>query len=85
MTLNLTPEEQIIRQRQQQKAWREAHPEQVKKYYHYHQSRPEHRERIRLWHATHRAQINSKARERYRLRYPIPDLWPGVDIEDSTD
>ena len=73
MSLNLTPSEKILRQRQQQKAWREAHPEKVKAYYHYHQSRPEHRERIRLWQATHRSQINLKARERYRLRNPIPE------------
>ena len=29
MTLNLTPDERIQRQRQQQKQWREAHPENL--------------------------------------------------------
>ena len=73
MTLNLTPSEKSLGSGNSRKH-REKHTlKKVKAYYHYHQSRPEHRERIRLWQATHRSQINSKARERYRLRNPIPD------------
>ena len=65
MVLALSAEEKIMRQRDQQKAWRERNKDKVAQYYIFHRSRPEHRDRIRLWHATHRTQINSKARERY--------------------
>ena len=68
MVLAITAEDKILRQRQQQKAWRQANPDKIKAYYHYHRSRPEHCERIRLWHSTHREQINLQARERYRAK-----------------
>ena len=68
MVLAITAEDKILRQRQQQKAWRQANPDKIKPCYHYHRSRPEHCERIRLWHSTHREQINLQARERYRAK-----------------
>ena len=67
MVLALTPAEKH-RQRQQQKAWREANPEKVKAHYNFHRSRPEHRARIKAWHLEHKDLINWQARERYRLR-----------------
>ena len=64
MVLDMSAEDKILRQKAQQKAWRENNKERVKAYYTYHSSRPEHRERIRLWHSTHRDQINQRARAR---------------------
>ena len=58
----------MTRQREQQKAWRQANPQKVKEYYDFHRSRPEHRERIKAWHLFHRGRINTQARERYRTR-----------------
>ena len=81
MVLGITAEDNILRQRQQQKAWRQANPEKVKAYYHYHRSRPEHCERIRLWHSTHRQQINLQARERYRIKTG-QDRTPEVRVSD---
>ena len=81
MVLGITAEEKILRQRQQQKVWRQANPENVKAYYHYHRSRPEHCERIRLWHSTHREQINLQARERYRTNTG-QDRAPEVRVSD---
>ena len=60
----MSAEDNILKQKAQQKAWREANKERVKAYYIYHSSRPEHRERIRLWHSTHRERINQRARIR---------------------
>ena len=71
MVLGITAEDKIIRQRQQQKAWRQANPDTIKAYYHHHRSRPEHCERIRLWHSTHREHINQQARERYRNKIAL--------------
>ena len=64
MVLDMSAEDKILRQKAQHKAWRENNKERVKAYYIYHSSRPEHRERIRLWHSTHRDQINQRARAR---------------------
>ena len=64
----LTPAEKH-RQRQQQKVWRAANPEEtLKTYYNFHRSRPEHRARIKAWHLEHKDLINWQARERCRLR-----------------
>ena len=43
-------------------------------------------DRIRLWHATHRAHINLKARERYRLRILAEnDLSAESEPSEDTD
>ena len=85
MVLGITAEDKIIRQRQQQKAWRQANPDKVKAYYHYHRSRPEHCERIRLWHSTHREHINQQARERYRNKIALGEthLCQAVEVRVS--
>ena len=83
MVLGITSEDKIIRQRQQQKAWRQANPDKVKAYYHYHRSRPEHCERIRLWHSTHREHINQQARERYRNKIALLDTRQAVEVRVS--
>ena len=81
MVLGITAEDKIIRQRQQQKAWRQANPDKVKAYYHYHRSRPEHCERIRLWHSTHREHINQQARERYRNKITLGETHLRQTVE----
>ena len=83
MVLGITAEDKIIRQRQQQKAWRQANPDKFKAYYHHHRSRPEHCERIRLWHSTHREHINQQARERYRNKIALLDTRQAVEVRVS--
>ena len=83
MVLGITAEDKIIRQRQQQKAWRQANPDKIKAYYHHHRSRPEHCERIRLWHSTHREHINQQARERYRNKIALLDTRQAVEVRVS--
>ena len=83
MVLGITAEDKILRQRQQQEACRLANPLKVKSYYHYHRSRPEHCERIRLWHSTHREQINLQARERYRTKIAHLDTRQTVEVRVS--
>lgn len=83
MVLGITAEDKIIRQRQQQKAWRQANPDNIKAYYHHHRSRPEHCERIRLWHSTHREHINQQARERYRNKIALLDTRQAVEVRVS--
>ena len=79
MVLDMSAEDKILRQKAQQKAWRENNKERVKAYYIYHSSRPEHRERIRLWHSTHRDQINQRARARRLASLAALQEQQGVD------
>ena len=78
MTLQLTAEELVARQRLQQKLWREVNPERVKGYYLKHKARPEHLERVRQWKSAHREEINSRVREKRRLKQVGPQ---GVDAD----
>ena len=62
MTLGLSPDEIVARQRLIQKHWRESHPERVMEY------REKHREAKTLWQRANRARINQRNREIYSQR-----------------
>ena len=79
MTLHLTQEELAARHKAQQKAWREAHPDNVRAYHRKYAAKDDVKERKRDFERTNRERINERRRELYRLHNPIPT--PG----DSSD
>ena len=72
MTLHLSAEELITRHRAQQKAWRLAHPDKVCEYHRRHHARPEVKERRLQWQRDNKQRLNTRRRELYRERHPLP-------------
>lgn len=65
---DLTAEERLARQREQQREWRELHPARVKALQLKHAARPEIKARKRQWAAENREAVNARRRERDRLK-----------------
>jgi hypothetical protein len=68
MTLYLSPEELLARHKEQQKAWREAHPERVQAYHLKHQSSTEGKARRKAWAQANKERVNIRRKELYHLR-----------------
>ena len=68
MTLHLSPASILARNKQKQKEWREAHPEQVRAFHVKHNARPETKERKLKWAQENRDHINTRRREQYQQR-----------------
>ena len=68
MTLHLSPEELIARHKEQQKAWRAAHPDRVRAYHLKHQSSPEGKARRKAWAQANKERVNMRRRELYHQR-----------------
>ena len=68
MTLHLSPEELIARHKEQQKAWRAAHPERVQAYHLKHQSSPEGKARRKAWAQANKDRVNERRRQLYQIR-----------------
>ena len=68
MTLHLSPEELIARHKEQQKAWRAAHPDRVQAYHLKHQSSEEGKARRKTWAQENKDRVNIRRRELYHAR-----------------
>ena len=68
MTMHLSPEELIARHKEQQKAWRAAHPDRVQAYHLKHQSSLEGKARRKAWAQENKERVNIRRREIYHTR-----------------
>jgi hypothetical protein len=67
MTLQgFTPEEKRARQRDQQAAWRKAHPEKSRLYAIVYNAKPEARELKKIWHQKNKERIAATRKVQYR-------------------
>lgn len=67
MTLHLSAEELVTRQREKQRVWRQANPDKCKAYGVIHNARPEVKARKRVWQLDNKDEINRRKREKYAL------------------
>jgi hypothetical protein len=81
MTLNLTAEEIITRNKAKQNQWRIDHPERVRAFHRKYNSKEEVLERKREWSRANRERINAKRRETYHKRM----YGPFESIPESTE
>ena len=68
MTLHLSPEEIVARNRAKQKQWRLDHPERVKEFHRRYNAKSEVSARKTQWAREHRDEINKRRREIYQSR-----------------
>lgn len=68
MTLHLSPEEIIARNKEAQRQWRLNHPERVRGFHKKYNAKPEVSARKTEWARAHRDEINERRREIYRLK-----------------
>jgi len=68
MTLHLTPEEIIARNREARRVWRQSHPDRVKAFHKKYNAKPEVIARKSDWARAHRDEINERRREIYRRK-----------------
>jgi len=66
MTLGLSPEELILRQKEQQRQWRLNHPEKIREFHKKHNSKPETAARKAEWYRQNADTVNEKRRARYK-------------------
>ena len=78
MTLHLSAEELAARHKEQQRAWRMAHPEKVKGYHNKHNAKPEVKERRKAWQNENKDKINARRRELYSQRNQPPEQSSSV-------
>ena len=67
----------------QQKAWQEAYPDKVKAYHRKYAAKDDVKERKREFERANRERINTRRRELYRLRNPLPTPTEGNDSADQ--
>lgn len=72
MTLHLSAEELLARQKRQQYEWRQANPEKVRAYYRKHNQTEKSIERRKTWAVENKERCNARRRELYRMRNPLP-------------
>ena len=68
MTLHLSPEEIIARNKAKQRQWRIDHPDRVKQFNAKYNAKPEVTIRKAVWAREHKDEINTRRREIYRLK-----------------
>lgn len=68
MTLHLSPEEIIARNKAKQKQWRLDHPERIKEFHKKYNAKPEVSARKTQWARENRDKINARRREIYRMQ-----------------
>ena len=71
MTLHLSPEEIIARNKAKQRQWRIDHPERVREFHKKHNAKPEVSARKTEWARQHRDEINARRREVYRRQREV--------------
>ena len=67
MTLHLSADDLVTRQREKQRVWRQANPDKCKEYGVRHNARPEVKARKRVWQLDNKDEINRRKREKYAL------------------
>jgi len=82
MTLHLSPEEILERNKEKQRQWRIDHPERVRAFHCKYNAKPEVALRKSEWAKTNRQIINTRRREVYASRRPKENVGPN---QDSTD
>ena len=91
MTLHLSPEELIARNKAKQKQWRIDHPERVKQFNAKYNAKPDVSARKADWAREHKEAVNARRREIYRLkRESAANIQNSIQtaeerISDSTD
>ena len=68
MTLHLSPEEIVARNRAKQKQWRLDHPERVREFHKRYNAKPEVSARKTQWAREHRDVINKRRRDLYKSK-----------------
>lgn len=72
MTLGLTPEQLVARNRQKQKEWRAKYPDRVKAFHAKYNQKDEVKARKLEWARENKDAINARKRELYRLKANSP-------------
>ena len=81
MTLGLSAEQILARNKAAQKAWRAANPERMREHHKKCNAKPETKERKRLWAIANREVI----RERTRARYAATKAQSAVSVPPPTE
>ena len=68
MTLHLSPEEILARNKAKRKQWRLDHPERVKEFHRKYNEKPGVAERKKEWASANKDYLNAKRRETYRMK-----------------
>ena len=68
MTLHLSPEEILARNKAKRKQWRLDHPERVKEFHRKYNEKPGVAERKKEWARANKDYLNAKRRETYRMK-----------------
>ena len=68
MTLHITPEEIILRNKAKQKQWRIDHPERILDFHRKYNAKPEVSARKTEWARAHRDEINERRRLQYQQK-----------------
>ncbi len=68
MTLHLTPEELVSRNKEKQRQWRENHPERVRAFHIKHNTKPQVKARKLEWARDNKELINERRRRMYHDR-----------------
>jgi len=68
MTLHLSPEEIIARNKEAQRVWRQNHPDRVKGFHKKYNAKPDVCARKTEWARLHRDEINERRRKIYRQK-----------------
>jgi hypothetical protein len=71
MTLHLSAEELVVRNRQKQREWRAAHPERVRHFYLKYAASGKDKPRKAAWSRDNKERVNLRRRELYRERHPV--------------
>jgi hypothetical protein len=69
MTLHMSPESIIARNKAKQKQWRIDHPDRIKDFHRKYNAKPGVIIRKTQWARDHRDEINARRRETYRTRH----------------
>ena len=68
MTLHISPEEIILRNKAKQKQWRIDHPERILDFHRKYNAKPEVSARKTKWARAHRDEINERRRLQYQQK-----------------
>ena len=83
MTLHLSPQEILERNKEKQRQWRIDHPERVREFHRKYNARPEVALRKSEWARKNRQIINTRRREVYASRRLKENVGPTLDTADE--
>ena len=76
MTLHISPEEIILRNKAKQKQWRIDHPERILDFHRKYNAKPEVSARKTEWARAHRDEINERRRLQYQQKQTVAQETP---------